>query len=487
MKGRQILAILLGCAFVAVSFRTFAKPVLEVADSSGSWSLAGFSEFACDPQRSFTPEQVSAPDSGIGFLPLTHSAVNLGIGDRVCWFRFRLTNSGNLPVMLCLEFDNPRLDLVELFIPTEGGGFDVQRAGVTVPFDEHSIPSNRPSFPITLAPGQTIDPVCRVAHRGTYRFGLRLWNWRDFSAHRSRGVLILGLFYGALVAVALHSVLVFALLRDRTYFYHVLLISSLLFYELTFHSTASQYFWPQAAWWSSKSVIFAFGIAACCIIGFSRSFLVTKQLTPRLDKVLITLMVFIMVAMCAHLFIWVWPNYLLQILAFFGALLMLYVAGWSLARGNRAARYYLGAWGTMLFGTLGLLLMGWGWLPQNLVTENAVHIGVAISPVLFSLALADRIRNARDTYRRELEWRVEERTRELQEALDSVKTLRGLIPMCSKCKKIRDDKGYWNSLEAYLHEHSEADLTHSLCPDCLTAIYAEESLHSSENHEQQAS
>lgn len=60
---------------------------------------------------------------------------------------------------------------------------------------------------------------------------------------------------------------------------------------------------------------------------------------------------------------------------------------------------------------------------------------------------------------------------ELTEALARVKTLSGLVPICSSCKKIRDDKGYWNRLETYLQEHSSARLTHGICPDCARDLY----------------
>ncbi|OQX08054.1 MAG: hypothetical protein BWK76_24090 [Desulfobulbaceae bacterium A2] len=59
----------------------------------------------------------------------------------------------------------------------------------------------------------------------------------------------------------------------------------------------------------------------------------------------------------------------------------------------------------------------------------------------------------------------------LQAALQNIKTLHGLLPICSSCKKIRDDKGYWNHLEVYIRDHSDADFTHSLCPDCITKLY----------------
>jgi PAS domain S-box-containing protein len=59
----------------------------------------------------------------------------------------------------------------------------------------------------------------------------------------------------------------------------------------------------------------------------------------------------------------------------------------------------------------------------------------------------------------------------LQEALKKVKTLSGFLPICASCKKIRDDKGYWKQIESYIKEHSEAEFSHSLCPDCTRRLY----------------
>lgn len=60
---------------------------------------------------------------------------------------------------------------------------------------------------------------------------------------------------------------------------------------------------------------------------------------------------------------------------------------------------------------------------------------------------------------------------ELREALAEVKTLSGLLPICANCKQIRDDKGYWSSVEKYISNHSEAEFTHGICPDCLSKLY----------------
>ncbi len=62
----------------------------------------------------------------------------------------------------------------------------------------------------------------------------------------------------------------------------------------------------------------------------------------------------------------------------------------------------------------------------------------------------------------------------LENALAKVKTLSGLLPICASCKKIRDDKGYWNQIESYLHEHSSAEFSHGLCPECIEKMYGDQ-------------
>jgi len=60
----------------------------------------------------------------------------------------------------------------------------------------------------------------------------------------------------------------------------------------------------------------------------------------------------------------------------------------------------------------------------------------------------------------------------MAEALEKVKTLHGLLPICAWCKRIRDDQGYWSQVEAYMHAHTGADFTHGICPDCLEKMRA---------------
>jgi len=77
------------------------------------------------------------------------------------------------------------------------------------------------------------------------------------------------------------------------------------------------------------------------------------------------------------------------------------------------------------------------------------------------------------TERQRLEQEKEKLIVDLQKALSKVKTLSGFLPICASCKKIRDDKGYWNEVERYIGGHSEAEFSHSICPDCIRKLYPE--------------
>ena len=86
--------------------------------------------------------------------------------------------------------------------------------------------------------------------------------------------------------------------------------------------------------------------------------------------------------------------------------------------------------------------------------------------------IAGAITNAQ-LYReqRRVEKEREKLIKDLQEALARVKQLSGMLPICSSCKKIRDDRGYWNQIEVYVRDHSEAEFTHGMCPECMKKLY----------------
>jgi PAS domain S-box-containing protein len=104
-----------------------------------------------------------------------------------------------------------------------------------------------------------------------------------------------------------------------------------------------------------------------------------------------------------------------------------------------------------------------------------VHVSVTISPIKDeSGKLIGASTIARDiTNWKQMEAEREKLISELQEALEKVKMLSGLLPICAHCKKIRDDQGSWQQVESYIHNHSEAVFSHAICPECAKKFYPE--------------
>ena len=88
-----------------------------------------------------------------------------------------------------------------------------------------------------------------------------------------------------------------------------------------------------------------------------------------------------------------------------------------------------------------------------------------ITKVLQQYALAEEKRKAEQEKERLIE--------KLQVAMAQVKKLSGLLPICAHCKKIRNDDGYWTQLESYISEHSDAQFSHGICPDCMEKYYSD--------------
>jgi PAS domain S-box-containing protein len=104
---------------------------------------------------------------------------------------------------------------------------------------------------------------------------------------------------------------------------------------------------------------------------------------------------------------------------------------------------------------------------------SPIDVSVMIAPIKDSAGkVIGASKIARDiTERKRAETELEKKRLQLQKALDEVRTLRGIIPICSYCKEIRDDKGYWNKLEKYISEHSEAQFSHGICDKCMKKLY----------------
>jgi hypothetical protein len=134
----------------------------------------------------------------------------------------------------------------------------------------------------------------------------------------------------------------------------------------------------------------------------------------------------------------------------------------------------------MFAGALTLCLLA---TLQKIIIGAALVVHGYIVPVLFGGisglilgAYTRTMKRSRELLRRTnaaLDQRVRERTAALERALAEIKTLQGILPICSHCKQIRDNDGHWHPIDEYICEHSDVDFSHSICPECLEHHYPE--------------
>jgi len=147
----------------------------------------------------------------------------------------------------------------------------------------------------------------------------------------------------------------------------------------------------------------------------------------------------------------------------------------------------------ILLGLAAFLAMAIAWIfggimivkPLNTLTDKTRRLGDGQAVVLTQLphtedelgklarSFDDMVvaLDRADAERRKVEKEREELIVELTDALANIKTLKGLLPICASCKKIRNDKGHWEQMENYIRDRSEADFSHSLCPECVQKLY----------------
>lgn len=113
--------------------------------------------------------------------------------------------------------------------------------------------------------------------------------------------------------------------------------------------------------------------------------------------------------------------------------------------------------------------------PEGVGTDDALtmHDGLNIAPEHRYLQVMDHLVGVMNDELMALNRLLEQRNEQLKKSLEEIKTIKGLLPICSNCKKIRNDDGYWEEVETYFREHTDAEFSHGVCPDCFRELYPE--------------
>lgn len=339
--------------------------------------------------------EVAAAGMAARFVPVRQEHVNFGYDRAHHWLRFAI-DPGPGRSRLLLEVGLASLDLVELYTPRPGGGFEVQRAGDHIPWHARPVPHRNHVFRIATDAGAPTVYFLRVASANTLTAPLTLWTEEAFARHERSEQLAFGMFYGLLIALFLYNLVVFVSLRDRAYLWYVAYVGNFGMGLFVFDGFAFEYLWPENIWVANHALAFFLCLALMFGALFARTFLDSARQERHLDRgmqgVIAAAGGLAVFAGTGLVFEYGTIMRAISFVAPCGAVFTLWIGVKALLRGFKPARYFLLAWSSLLFFVVLGALRNFALFPANTVATYGLHVGLAFDVVLLSMALTSRIR-----------------------------------------------------------------------------------------------
>jgi len=368
-----------------------AAPVVILDNEQGVYPLGLHLEILEDVSGKLSFEQVSSPQYSSQFVTSEVNVPNFGFTKSNYWVKVSFQSNSEEKHRWLLELSEPKVDIVDVYLPNGVGGHSIAEVGDFLPFKKREIKYHNFLFQLLIEPEQQI--IIYLHFRGGYTLmPLTLYSSSALTEKITNDRTILGIAYGIMLAMMFYNLFLYFGVRDKSYIYYVLYILGMLMTQMVFNGIAYQYFWPDSPWWGNHSAPFFICFFMLFGAQFSRSYLETKSNVPLLDTVIKGVVFATSILMVFGLFID--TNLAVQLTALMALVWApsLLTAGVVCLRKNyMPARFYMLAWTFFIFGIFINGLRGLGFLPSNFITEFGFQIGAIIEMVLLSLGLAHRI------------------------------------------------------------------------------------------------
>lgn len=381
-----------------------------------------------DSQRELTPDTALARlQQNNNALVFTHRSPSLGFQKAPAWFAVQISNPG-IEAERFLVAGRPHTDSMELFLlSNDGTVLSHQRHGDRLPWRERPFNDNELVFPLTLPAAQTVTALFLIETSGALELPLELLDSEGLLQHKFSRLTFSGLYFGAILSMALFNLLLFIAIRDRSYLYYVIYLLALSMFLATRASFAFQLMWPEHPWLNDTARAFFALLGQSAAVFFSAAFLQLSVARPGWNRVLhISGGLFACMALASWFFD---PHLTLRVATFnivVVAPLLLATVGIRIHDGYKPARFFLLSFLPIVLLAPLFVLKTIAVIDSNWLIDHAFEIGSSLEAWLLSFALAyrltmlkaenDRIQVEATT---ELERRVQERTEELNRALNA--------------------------------------------------------------------
>lgn len=385
-----------------------------------------------DKGRNLTLQEIEKGPLRDSFIPVRNGITTEGISASAWWVRLVVHNPHVTPVSWIAEFTYPFTDFVDAYRRSADGALVQIKSGDHQP--EHSDPLGVAGIelPIVTAAGasDTIYFRLQFEREGIIDFHHLIWTPEPFANHQQTLVALYGVILGIGGTLLLYNLIIFLSIRAPEYGWYLLYLASAIAMFFAHSGLGSRYLWPE--WTAVKDMLPIMAAQALFLFGvqFTRAFLDTRSWVPRVDRLLLGML--LLDALSLALFLAGKRTASIQLVFVLGLLFGLFplLGAWLWSRGHQVARSYTLAWTLLTVLTATTILRLMGWLPAIPSLNWMARSGYILEGLLLALALADRIsllkaqkESAEEEQQRaseqalvQLEREVEMRTVELVEA-----------------------------------------------------------------------
>jgi len=381
---------------ICTTLNVAAKQLLAV---DSSVNLAEIVEIYVDQTGQATFDEVANPANRDRFSRPTaqQSDLNFGFSNAAYWLKFTLSRAKNAPETWVLEVPFLGLDSITLYEE----GFPPQFSGGLQAVEDRPIFTRFYTFPLRVTEQPEIYYL-RVQSSYTVTVPLQLYRVDTFSKTRLTDTMVPSLYFGGLLSLFFYNLVLFFLIRDWRYFLYCCFTLSIGLAIFSGNGFSRLYLWPDNPEFDRISQAFFFALTALFSLLFTNAFLKTQIRAPKVHWLCVALNISNFLIATALLSSLVLPLPLPTLFALqfvFGsttAVVALLISLMLALSGYRLAIYFTLSWGVLSLGAVVAGLRGFELLPSNTFTMYAIQIGSGFEALLFSFALAHRIRTERN-------------------------------------------------------------------------------------------
>ena len=351
--------------------------------------LGEYTGYLEDPKGELSYQQVSdLPDSA--FSEVSEPSVNLGKSRSTWWFKVNFDSRLNAPLSSYLEVNYSLIDRFQVYLRSPDGSLQEFLAGDTLAYDQRPIKVRNFWFPLELAEGRS-TLLLRVQTSSTLYLPMVFSSLQASAEAQEFLASLNGAYYGVLFAMFFYNLFLFFSLRERVYFWYLLYSLSIIVMAFSIDGWLFNLY-PDNITLQSSSIYILMILSSLLSVQFSRHFLHTPDLFPKLDRGMRWAIAFNAIFLSAGLVLEVQTWGALASLCMLSTASLLMLSGLHVWRsGLRYGSYYVIAWSSVLISIVLTTLSSLGIEPISAHNPDLIKVGVAIELILISIGLADRI------------------------------------------------------------------------------------------------